>query len=179
MTQKNWWEERSTPVAQEKYSEPDWWSERSVPVAGAEQQKPEGDGVLRKAGDLGLSLLSGAIAVPEAAVGLADLASGGRAGKFLENEGGSFGFRPKEAREVIQGWQSDSLKQARQDFAEADGVTGKVGAALQNPSLISNAVAESLPLMGAMMVTGGSPCAASAIFSVSVSIGFNMALLSL
>ena len=124
MTQKNWWEERSTPVAQEKYSEPDWWSERSVPVSGAEQQKPAGDGVLRKAGDLGLSLLSGAVAVPEMAVGLADLASGGRAGKFLENEGGTVGFRPKPAREAVNEWHSDATKEAQRKFQEAEGLGG-------------------------------------------------------
>ena len=39
-------------------------------------------------GDTLLSGLSSAVAVPELAVGLADIATGGRAGKFLENEGG-------------------------------------------------------------------------------------------
>lgn len=161
MAEINWDDFRPVGAAPKQDEQDVDWGQ-FTPVGSAKNGQGQGDGILRKTGDLGLSLLSGAVAVPEAAVGLADLASGGRAGKFLENEGGSFGFRPKEAKEAIQGWQSDSLNKARQDFAEADGVTGKVVTALQNPSLISNAVAESLPLMGAMMVTGGSAGAAAA-----------------
>ena len=169
MAEINWDDFRPVGAAPKQDEQDVDWGQ-FTPVGSAKNGQGQGDGILRKTGDLGLSLLSGAVAVPEAAIGLADLASGGRAGKFLENEGGSFGFRPKEAREAIQGWQSDSLNKARQDFAEADGVTGKVGAALQNPSLISNAVAESLPLMGAMMVTGGGAGAAAPGFRGCVSV---------
>ena len=56
---------------------------------------PEPAGLLRKAGDLGLSVAKGVVSVPEAAVGIVDILAGGRVGKFLENEGGAFGFRPK------------------------------------------------------------------------------------
>lgn len=106
-------------------------------------------GFARKAGDLGLSLLKGAVAIPEAAVGLADIPTGGRVGKFLENEGGAIGFRPKQAKEVISGWQSDDLRSKSQAFQNADGVIDKAATAISNPSLVANAVAESLPLMGA------------------------------
>jgi hypothetical protein len=105
--------------------------------------------VLRKAGDLGLSVAKGVIGVPEAAVGLADIATGGAAGKFLENEGGAFGFRPKQAKEYLSSLQSDDLQGKQREFQQADGVIDKTKAALSNPSLITNAVAESVPLMGA------------------------------
>ncbi|WP_289241276.1 hypothetical protein [Delftia sp.] len=62
----------------------------------------------------------GAVAVPEAVVGLADIATGGRAGKLLENEGGAVGFRPKQAREAINEWHSDATKEAQRKFQEAE-----------------------------------------------------------
>lgn len=93
--------------------------------------------------------VKGAIAVPEAAVGLADLATGGRVGKFLENEGGMVGFRPKPAREAVNEWHSDATKEAQRKFQEAEGLGGKFKAAVENPSNIVGAVVESLPAMGA------------------------------
>lgn len=91
----------------------------------------------------------GAVAVPEAVVGLADIATGGRAGKLLENEGGAVGFRPKQAREAINEWHSDATKEAQRKFQEAEGLGGKFQAAIENPSNIVGAVVESLPAMGA------------------------------
>lgn len=93
--------------------------------------------------------VKGAIAVPEAVVGLADIATGGRAGQFLENKGGTVGFRPKAAREVVNDWHSDATKEAQRKFQEAEGLGGKFQAAIENPSNIVGAVVESLPAMGA------------------------------
>ena len=50
-----------------------------------------------------------AIAVPEAAVGLADIVSGGKAGKALQ----SGGFDPKRAKEIANEWSSDATKAAQ------------------------------------------------------------------
>lgn len=93
--------------------------------------------------------VKGAIAVPEAVVGLADIATGGRAGQILENKGGTVGFRPKAAREVVNDWHSDATKEAQRKFQEAEGLGGKFKAAIENPSNIVGAVVESLPAMGA------------------------------
>ena len=93
--------------------------------------------------------VKGAIAVPEAVVGLADIATGGRAGQFLENKSGTVGFRPKAAREVVNDWHSDATKEAQRKFQEAEGLGGKFKAAVENPSNIVGAVVESLPAMGA------------------------------
>ncbi|QPS09557.1 PLxRFG domain-containing protein [Delftia acidovorans] len=87
--------------------------------------------------------------MPEAVVGLADIATGGRAGKILENEGGAVGFRPKQAREIISGWHSRSTLEAQRKFQEAEGLGGKFKAAVENPSNVVGAVVESLPAMGA------------------------------
>ncbi|MDR1889932.1 MAG: hypothetical protein LBQ81_11240, partial [Zoogloeaceae bacterium] len=123
--------------------------------AAQQKTKQEDKGFLGHVQDLGASALSGAIGLPESFVGLADIVSGGRVGKFLENEGGMFGFRPKEAREFIdQNWHTDQYRAQQQEFQDAgkdEGFWGEAGAkaktALQNPSLIANTVVESLPLM--------------------------------
>jgi hypothetical protein len=118
--------------------------------AGGGAVKPVETGLAGRAGDLGLSLLKGVIAVPEAAVGVADIVTGGKAGKKAED----LGFRPKEAKAYLDSLKSDAAKDAQYKFENADGFTGKFGAAVQNPSLIANAVAESVPLMGAGGVVG-------------------------
>ena len=108
-------------------------------------------GFIGHARDLGLSALKSAIAVPETAVGLADIPTGGAVGKFLENEGGAIGFRPKQAKEFLSGFHTDQYKAQQREFQEADGILDKTGVALQNPSLIANAVTESI----APMLAGG------------------------
>ena len=93
--------------------------------------------------DIGATAVKGAIAVPEIAVGLADLATGGHAGRAAEG----LGLRFKEAREIANDWHSEATKEAQRQFQQAEGVTGKAAAALQNPSVIATAVGEALPQM--------------------------------
>ena len=95
--------------------------------------------------DVAATAVKGAIAVPEAAVGLADIATGGQAGKALQEAG----FDPKRAKEIANDWHSDATKEAQQKFQAADGIWEKAKTAIQNPSLIATAVGESLPSMGA------------------------------
>lgn len=102
----------------------------------------EGGGYLA---DLGISALQGAIDVPNAAVGIADIFTGGRAGKFLND----LGFRPEDANEILDSWKSTRLQAAEQQFSEAEGLGGAVGTIAENPALISNAVSRMLPAMGA------------------------------
>lgn len=104
--------------------------------------------------DVAATAVKGAIGVPEAIVGLADIPTGGRVGKFLENEGGSVGFRPKEAKELVNDWHSDATKEAQRKFQAADGIVDKTVTAIKNPSLIATAVGESLPSMGLGGVAG-------------------------
>lgn len=103
---------------------------------------------------MGAGTLDLAIGVPEAAVGLLDIPTGGRVGKFLENEGGSFGFRPKQAREITSKLYSDATQAAEQKFQDADGIVDKTAVALQNPSVIAKGIGTSLGLMGAGGVVG-------------------------
>lgn len=99
--------------------------------------------------DIAATAVKGAISVPETVVGLADIATGGQVGKVLENEGGAVGFRPKQAKVLVNEWHSDATKEAQSKFQAADGIVDKAVTAIQNPSLIATAVGESLPAMGA------------------------------
>lgn len=135
------------------------------------ESKPEPKGFAGHARDLGISALQGAIGVPEMAVGLADIPTGGAVGKFLENKDGAVGFRPKQAREFLDTLKTDATQQQKTEFEQADGVMGKAGYALSNPSLISNAVAESLPVMGAGGLIGRGVMAAAPKLGAAVAAG--------
>nr|MBP6781281.1 hypothetical protein [Ottowia sp.] len=115
--------------------------------------------------DVAATAVKGAIAVPEAAVGLADIPTGGRVGKALQ----SVGFDPKAAREVANDWHSDATKDAQRKFQEADGVWEKTKTAIQNPSLIATAVGESLPAMGAGAVAARGLMAATRLGQMGTS----------
>lgn len=144
-------------MAQNPFTDPDYGAD--APSAKSQSKNPFADPDYGKeppsrsatdyVRDAAAWAAKGAVAVPEAVVGLADIATGGRAGKFLENEGGAVGFRPKQAREAINEWHSDATKEAQRKFQEAEGLGGKFKAAVENPSNIVGAVVESLPAMGA------------------------------
>jgi len=97
--------------------------------------------------DAGLSLAKGVVAVPEAAVGIADIFTGGRVGKTLENDGGAIGFRPRQAKEFLSGFQSEAYKDEQRKFSDAEGIVDKAAVAVTNPALVGNTVVESLPSM--------------------------------
>ena len=119
------------------------------PTSAKPIEDPSKRGVKGLARDLGAGLVDLAIGIPEAAVGLADMATGGKAGKFLENEGGSFGFRPRQAREFTSKLYSDATQAAEQKFQDADGIVDKAAVAIQNPSLIAKGIGTSLGTMAA------------------------------
>ncbi|MBE9589974.1 PLxRFG domain-containing protein [Moraxella sp. K127] len=104
--------------------------------------------------DTTLSALSGAVSAPQMAVGLLDIPTGGRVGKFLENEDGMIGFRPSEARQIIGDWKSDESKMQMAQYRNADGIMAKAGKVLSNPTMLTDAVTESLPTMLAGGVIG-------------------------
>jgi len=119
-------------------AEPDWESGTfSAP------EKPKGYSLKDFAGDAGTVLLKGAMAVPQAAVGLADIVTGGRAGKALED----VGVRFKDANQIADTFYSDKVQSGKKAFQQAEGLSGKAAAALANPSVIATTVGESIPSM--------------------------------
>ncbi len=95
--------------------------------------------------DLGASLMGGLAAVPDVAVGVADLYTGGRAGKAVDNL--SENFKLGEGQKYWQSTKTDNAKVQSQEFADAEGIVDKTKVALSNPSMIANTVVESLPSM--------------------------------
>jgi len=93
--------------------------------------------------DTGVTFLKGAIGLPEAFVGLADIPTLGYAGKLLEQAG----YRPREAKEILNTYLSEAQQAANRKVKEAEGFGGTIGAAVTNPSTIVTAVGESLPQM--------------------------------
>lgn len=104
-----------------------------------------GPGVLspERTSDLATSVAKGVIAVPEAAVGLADIATGGHAGRLLERAG----YKPGEAKQILEEDYSEPQQRANRAVQEAEGVLGKLKAAVTHPSTIVQTTAESVPLM--------------------------------
>lgn len=111
------------------------------PDAEAEP-KPEPTSMLRRAlGDTAVSAVKGAMVVPEAMVGMADLVTGGYAGKAAE----SLGFRPKEAKAALDELYSPEQQAANREVQQAHGFVDTAAAALRNPSTIFHAAVESAP----------------------------------
>lgn len=95
--------------------------------------------------DLGASLMGGLASVPDVAVGVADLYTGGRAGKAVDNL--SENFKLGEGQKYWQDKKTDHAKVQSQEFSDAEGIVDKTKVALSNPSMIANTVVESLPSM--------------------------------
>ena len=115
----------------------------SAEQAPAEQVAPSGIGGF--AADVGRSVLKGMVAIPEAAVGLVDIATGGRAGQRLEN----IGFRPGAAKQILDQAMTPEHQAAQRAVHDSDGIIGTALSVAKNPSVLLHAVLESLPLMGA------------------------------
>lgn len=93
----------------------------------------------RVVGDTAISAVKSLIGVPETVVGLADLATGGYAGKAAE----SLGFRPKEAKAALDDMLTPEQRLANRNVQEAEGFIGTAKAALRNPSTIFHTAVES------------------------------------
>jgi hypothetical protein len=128
-------------------------------------------------GDTAIALGKGIIGVPEAAVGLADIVSGGKAGKIAED---AVGFRPKEAKKVLDTFLTPEQQAANAAVQSADGFVPAIAASVENPSTIIQGAVESGPsmFMGGALARAASkvvpaigPITASAMGEGAVSAG--------
>lgn len=94
--------------------------------------------------DVGVTVLKGFGAIPQAGLGLLDIATLGAAGQAAKTY---LGYDPARDAGTLSAQYSPAQQQAQRTFAEAIGLTGKFEAAITNPSLIGHAILESLPLM--------------------------------
>lgn len=94
-------------------------------------------------GDVGVTAVKGAIGLPQAFVGLADIPTFGYVGKGLD----AIGIRFNDAQAIASGWYSPAQQRANRAVQQADGFVDTIGAAVSNPSTIATTVGESLPQM--------------------------------
>jgi len=128
-----------TPYEGEELAAP-----KLTPYAGPEAAPAAPPSRLRRfVADPLISATKGAIGLPEAAVGVADIVTGGYAGKAAE----AVGFRPKQAKEYLDTLYSPEQQQANAEVAAAEGFMPTVRASLRNPSTIAHTVIESAPSM--------------------------------
>lgn len=125
-------------------SEPDW--------EAGELAEPAKRSLVGTAGDIGVTALKGAVGLPQAVVGLADIPTGGRVGKALEGAG----LRFKDAQDSLDTMYSEPQQAANMRVQEAEGFVGTAKAMLENPSTVATNVGQSLPQMlgGAGMARG-------------------------
>ena len=109
--------------------------------------------LLGTAGDAYATLIKGAIGLPQAFVGLADIPTFGYVGKGLDAIGIRFNDAQKAAEELFY---SDAQKQAAKKVQSAQGFTDTLSAALHNPSVIATTAGESVPqILGGASIARG------------------------
>lgn len=109
-------------------------------------------GAFGRVNDAGISLLKGAISVPEAAVGIGSIITGGNAGKILED----IGFRPDEAKNFLDTFKTHEQQAANNSVGGAEGFWNTMQAIANNPSVIPHALLESLfPMLSGGIVAKG------------------------
>jgi len=101
-------------------------------------------GLLRRAADVGVGLVKGVAKLPQAITGLADIPTGGKVGKLVEDV---TGYSGKAVDKAFNPYLSPETSLAQEKVSKADGFADTISTALQNPSSIVHAVAESLPSM--------------------------------
>ena len=113
--------------------------------APAAPEQPKPSSLARRAlGDTAVSLAKGVVGTGDAAVGLADLATGGYAGKALSD---ATGFNPKATKAALDSLYSPEQQKANQAVQGAEGFGNTLGAIARNPSVALQAIAESAPAM--------------------------------
>ncbi|OEU69107.1 MAG: hypothetical protein BA863_04060 [Desulfovibrio sp. S3730MH75] len=93
--------------------------------------------------DIAITAAKGVVGLGEAAVGLADIPTLGRAGKALE----SIGYDAGATQEFLGDFYSEPQKKAFSEVEKAEGFWGTTKAMLQHPTTIAHAVLESGPQM--------------------------------
>lgn len=104
--------------------------------------------ILGTAKDVGVTALKGAVGLPQAIVGLADIPTFGYAGKAVQALGVDFA----RTQRILSGDEGETLisyslaqQQANKNVEIADGFLNTLSAMLQNPSTIATTVGETLP----------------------------------
>jgi hypothetical protein len=127
--------------------------EESVYGNLAEQRRQQTDHF----GDTVTDVQAGVLGAGRGLVGLADLVTPGQLGKVVDE------YTPlDEWEEQVESQYSPARQQAQADFANAEGITGKIGEIVKNPSLATSAAIQSAP---SMLAGGGVARAGASLLS--------------
>jgi hypothetical protein len=140
----------------------------TAPAAANPFDDPEfgksSSGFRRFVSDPAISLAKGVIGAGESVVGAADLVSGGRAGKALQD---ATGFDPKAAKGFLDELLTPEQREANKAVQDAKGFLPTVAAAVQNPSVIAHSIIESAPsIVGGGAVARGARALAPGMSAV-------------
>ena len=97
----------------------------------------------RALGDTAVSLLKGGVNAEEGIIGAADLVSGGHAGKALKE----VGFDTEDTQKKLDALYSPEQQKANEAVQSAEGFVPTLKTIVQNPSVIPNTIAQSVPSM--------------------------------
>lgn len=113
------------------------------PIAPKSTPAPPSSTIRRVLGDSAVDLGKGIIGVGEAAIGLADIATGGYAGRGLS----AIGYDPATTKKMLEEGYTPERVAANQKVSDAHGFIDTTRAMLENPSTILGTAVESAPLM--------------------------------
>ncbi|UVM64589.1 hypothetical protein LOY34_14645 [Pseudomonas sp. B21-009] len=114
-----------------------------APTVGRRGLPPLVDNGPTGLGDVGRSVVRGAVGLSEGVVGLGDLVSGGGLGNYLQ----SLGYDPQAARKQISSRDTPERQASAQALDKASGFGGTLDALAANPGNIPHLAIESLPSM--------------------------------
>ena len=124
-------------------------------------------------GDIGTATLKGITAVPQAAIGLTDVVSGGETGKYVQENVVDLEALQKE---LSKGY-SPAQQAALEKVNEAKGFGGTLHAVAENPSVAASTLVESAPQMFLMGAGSKALQAAKLIKSGALAMGTSEAAL--
>lgn len=107
--------------------------------------------VPQRIADVGLSVGKGVVGLGEAAVGIADIYSGGRAGNWLEQ---NLGYQPTATKRAIDELMSPAGREDARAVGEAKGFFPTIAEAASRPWHVGNVIGESAPAMAAGIAMG-------------------------
>jgi hypothetical protein len=140
---------RNSPVLSDAMRRQPWLAQQSHDDVGSLSRMESSVGgladrtVLGTARDVTVTALKGAVGLPQAFVGLADIATGGRAGRLVERSGVRFA----DAQKMLDTMYSPAQQRSNAAMREAEGFIDTLGAMLSNPSTIATTVGEAVPQM--------------------------------
>jgi hypothetical protein len=140
---------RTSPKLAEALRTKPWLAQQSHddvgPLSGVESRTSSlaDRTVLGTVQDIGVTALKGAVGLPQSLVGIADILTGGYAGKLVEGAGVRFA----DTQDILDRFYSPAQQRSNTAVKEAQGFLDTLGAMLQNPSTIATMVGESAPQM--------------------------------